>query len=279
MAHARHDAQAGAGNRGGGPRPADERDQRVVRAVHDQRRRAYAVQQRHAARPALDGDELPGEAVRPEAAAHRAVDLDLQLRVGRRIAGAADQPEKVVHPADRLVAVARRRPQERAQHFRARQDRGRGGHDRGQAPHPVRVLRGDDLRDHAAHRHADHMGGADPEAVHQPDRVTRHVVERIGRPHRQTEEGARQHSAGLELARGGHPARQADVAVVVAYDPETARGEALAQRIRPRDELHAEAHDEQDRRRAGRPEDLILDGDSIRFDGGHRCLPRAAESP
>ena len=142
------------------------------------------------------------------------------------------------------------------------------------------MLGGDDLRDHAAHRRADDMGGADAQSVHQPDRVARHVVEGVGRPHRQMEEGARHHPARPEAAGRRHPGRQADVAIVEAHDPEAAGGQALAERIRPGHELHAEAHDEQDRRGVRRPELLVLDGDPVRLDRAHRLpFPLAGARP
>ena len=62
---------------------------------------------------------------------------------------------------------------------------GRGRHDRCQALDALRMIDGDDLGDHPAHRRPDDMGLGDLERVHEADRVPRHVVQRIGRPDRQ----------------------------------------------------------------------------------------------
>ncbi len=77
---------------------------------------------------------------------------------------------------------------------------------------------GDGLGDHAAHRDADDMGALEPQRVHQPDRVERHIGELVGRVRDPSQR---------ELGQAGHvgaiqPCRAAGVAVVEADDEEAA---------------------------------------------------------
>ena len=51
----------------------------------------------------------------------------------------------------------------------------RRGHDRRERAHPLRVLDGDGLGDHPAHRRADDVGGVDAERVEEADAVGGHV--------------------------------------------------------------------------------------------------------
>ena len=55
-----------------------------------------------------------------------------------------------------------------------------GRHDRRERAHPVRVLDGDGLGDHPAHRRADDVGRVDAERVEQADGVGGHVGEAVG---------------------------------------------------------------------------------------------------
>ena len=63
--------------------------------------------------------------------------------------------------------------------------------------------------------------------------------------------------------------RLADVAVVEPHDAKPFRGQPFAERLRPEDELGAEAHDEQDQRVALAPEAFIFNVDSIGSDVRH----------
>ena len=134
---------------------------------------------------------------------------------------------------------------------------------------PFRVLDGDELRDHAAHRRADHVGFGDRERVEETDRVRRHVVERIGRSDRQAKEGAHHHRSRRKPADRGHAAREASVPVVEADDAEAPRGQSLAERVRPSDKLHAQAHYQEYDRRVPRARIFIFNGDAVRPDCSH----------
>jgi hypothetical protein len=63
--------------------------------------------------------------------------------------------------------------------------------------------------------------------------------------------------------------RLANVAVVEPHDAKPLRSQSLAERLRPEDELGAEAHDEQNKRVALAPEGFIFNVDSISSDVRH----------
>jgi len=103
---------------------------------------------------------------------------------------------------DRLVdgRVVRRALQQRAQCPRlaerdARPWIARRGHDRRQGPDPLRILRGEDLGDHAAHRDAGHVRTLDAGRIEDDPRVLRHVGEVVRRRDRSAQQRAR-HRAG-----------------------------------------------------------------------------------
>ena len=105
------------------------------------------------------------------------------------------------------------------------------------------MLDRDRLGDHPAHRSADHVSGLQLERAHQPDRVLRHVAERVQH---------RLDPPGYELAdrrrRAVHVRRPAAVAVVEAHHVKSPRGELLAELVGPPDHLRAEPHDQDQRR-------------------------------
>jgi hypothetical protein len=63
--------------------------------------------------------------------------------------------------------------------------------------------------------------------------------------------------------------RQAAIAVVESDHAEASVDESVAERVRPRHELHAEPHDQQDRRRRRIAERFVLDRDAVRRDCRH----------
>jgi hypothetical protein len=143
----------------------------------------------------------------------------------------------------------------------------------------VRVLEGDRLGDHPAHRRADDVRLLDAEGVEHAHRVGRHVAERVARARRVAGEGGGEvgHGAVLDLRR------QADVAVVVDDDVEAAVGEQLPEVGVPGDQLRAEPHDEQQRRIGRITGGLVLDRDPVHRrarHGGHPTTrPAAASRP
>src|SRR5690606_35085532 len=104
---------------------------------------------------------------------------------------------------------------------------------------------GDDLRNHAAHGHANHMRLPDLQRIEQPYRITRHVVEQIaGRQlHAQRELEYRQQR--IRLAQMIEMGREAVVAVIEANHVEATLHQPTVERFRPRHGLHAETDDEQ----------------------------------
>jgi len=107
--------------------------------------------------------------------------------------------------------------------------------------HALGMVDGELLRDHAAHRDADHVRTRDPERVEETDRVLRHRGDRPGRRRRRAAPGA----------------------AIVERDHPVARRECLPLR-RPRLETRAEARDQQERRTA--PLFLVVECHAVRVD-------------
>ena len=127
--------------------------------------------------------------------------------------------------------------------------RRRRGHDGGQRQHAVRVLDGHQLRDHAAERGTDHVGGRPAGRVEHRDGIAGHVPERV-------RSGSASARGCVEV--GGQP----DVAVVEADDGEAAVDELATEAVGPADHLRAEAHDQQERFATRLGEDLEGDLDA-----------------
>jgi hypothetical protein len=119
---------------------------------------------------------------------------------------------------DVAVAVLGRLPHEEAHDSERRLALpavARVGHDRGQRAHDLRVLSGQRLGDHAAHRDADDVHGSQLERADQPGGIAGHVGQPVV---------DRLDPAQHELAQGRGPpryvGRAARVAVVEAHDEE-----------------------------------------------------------
>ena len=111
----------------------------------------------------------PAAAVEPLTRQLKSTDADIRAQAANALARTR-QPIAAAVPA-LLEAL------NDSDHNRARQRRvQRAGHDRGQGRDAVRVQRRGELRNHAAHRHADQMRTLDLQRVHQADRVGDHVV-------------------------------------------------------------------------------------------------------
>ena len=132
--------------------------------------------------------------------------------------------------------------------------------DAGQRPHPRRVLDGDRLRDHAAHRHADEVRGLQTEVVEQRDGVAGQVGHRVRRPRATGREGAHQLVAA---DRRRDPGRPAGVAVVVAHDVEAGACQLLAERLVPPRHRAAQPHHQEQRLVVGVAEGLVAELDLV----------------
>ena len=113
------------------------------------------------------------------------------------------------------------------------------------------------------------MGMADAERVHKPDGIVGHVIERIGNVWPSSGHHLRKQRARVRSCFAGEMGRLANVAVIEPDDPKFLRRQSLAERVRPEDQLGAEAHDEQDQRVAVASEAFIFDVDSIGSDLRH----------
>ena len=173
-------------------------------------------------------------------------------------AGRPDEPEDLGGALDVAVAVAGRRLEEIAVDGERRlavQAAAGRGHDRGEGPDHLRMLGGEHLPDHPAHRGADHVGGRDSQLAKQHRRVLRHVAERV----LLVREAPGEHlldARRLEVEVGG----AADVAVVEADHVKATLREPLAEVLVPGDHLRRQAHDQQDRRVVRIPEGLVAEG-------------------
>src|ERR1700728_1779543 len=117
--------------------------------------------------------------------------------------------------------------------------------------------------EHPAHRGADDVSALDAERVHKAHSVVSHVIERIGNMWASPGHDLHKQRARVWSDLAHEMGRLADVAVVEPDDPKPFGRQSLAQRIRPEDELGAEAHDEQDQWVAVASEAFIFDIDSI----------------
>ncbi len=107
------------------------------------------------------------------------------------------------------------------------------------------------------------------EPIHQAQRVVRHVIQRVGRAHRQLEGGRDRGAHQAWLAGVRDLARQAHVAVVVANDVMTGIRQCLAEFLRPQQQLRTETHDQQDRRMRGVTEGFVFEVYAVGVDLGH----------
>ncbi|MBA7695453.1 hypothetical protein ES703_104081 [subsurface metagenome] len=107
------------------------------------------------------------------------------------------------------------------------------------------------------------MRRADSQVIHQRDRILRHVAQPVGRSNRDLQEAQLQQFDRAEAFAAAHLAGLADVAVVEADHPETARGKLAAEIVVPMDHLGAEPHDQHDGVGVGIAENLVTDVDAV----------------
>ena len=103
------------------------------------------------------------------------------------------------------------------------------------------------------------MGALDAERVHESDGVVGHVVQGVGNVGPLPGHDLRHQRASVGRRQVLKMGRLADVAVVEPDDAKPLRGQPLAERLRPGDELGGEAHDEQNERIAVKSEAFIFD--------------------
>lgn len=196
----------------------------------------------------------------------------------------ADHAEQRHQLLDHGLDVAR--PGRRAQQRLARGRRGlrqrrvaAARHDRREARDARRMADRDQLRDHATHRRADDVRACKVQRIHQAHRVVGHVVERVRGPHRQPQPlRCQRHHQGCAAA-SRHARRQAAVAIVEAHDAETLARQCCAERVGPGDRLHAQPHDQHDRRRLRVAERLVVDAHAVRVGRRHLRNLRRAPAP
>jgi hypothetical protein len=119
------------------------------------------------------------------------------------------------------------------------------------------------LGDHAAHRCADNMGGADTKCIEDARGVVGHVLEGIGCMQGDMQE-VMHHVA--QAPRGFCTLdfrRQANIAIIEANDIVASLDERITEVRRPGNHLRAEAHDQQDRVAARVPERVVFDCQSV----------------
>ena len=252
---------------------AAREDQAVAQAVDHQGRHAHLCERGRAVRAGLDREQLPDRAQRVDVArdgrAHHAGDL-----VGVEV-WSGDEPEACDAEALGLCGVlgARRRHRER---HRGQEPWGhdavaavaRVGHDGAEAEHPLRVVDGQLLGDHPAHRHTDDVSDGHVEVVEQRHGILGHV--------RQEVVGLREPSVGERLEQRG-PAghrplglrRQADVPVVHPDDAEPALGQAVDDVAGPGHQLGTQTHEEQHRLAVLGAVHLVLDRHLPELRTGH----------
>ena len=268
MAHAFDQLELRAGDAGCQVVGRSHRDQGVGQTMQHQGRQLDTTQLRGA--PGVGGDrhQLPGETLRAIAAPD-GIRTDLpQPGFRSRISRAADQAEQAVVMIDQAIQVIRiGGPGQQGSadlQGRTRQTaRTAVRHHQGQAANPLGVVQSQLLGNHAAHRSAADMSAFQAQRGEDAGRIVGHVAEAVGAAHR---------PAGQPLQRGqgqiGRPQpveilAQADVPVVEADDPKALVQHLLHQPPMPGCQLHAQAHDQQQRLTRRLAQVFDLDRDAV----------------
>jgi hypothetical protein len=171
----------------------------------------------------------------------------------------------VGHQVRELARVLRPREHRRLHlpvRLRQRARAARGHHQR-QAAQPGRVAHREVLRDHAAHRRAADMRGGQAERLDQRRAVVGQVGQRVRALHAQAGEVAQRVQREVGHAEVVVALRQADVAVVEADDAKAPRHELRDEPVGPAEQLHAQAHDQQQRLAVRRAMVLDLERDAV----------------
>jgi hypothetical protein len=142
-------------------------------------------------------------------------------------------------------------------------------HDGSEAQDSLRVLRGEHLPDHAAHRGAHDVHALEPERVEQPDGVGRHVLETVGRRDRPAQQRPADGAKDVRHRHALEAGRAAAVAVVEGDDAQALVHQGLHELVGPEGRGHAEPHDQQQRRRGGVATQLVVDRQAVGLERGH----------
>ena len=233
----------------------------VTVAVDDERRNVDLPEFGGAVPGCEDAGQLPSHASRRRVAIPGDARLVAHPLLVERESVRSDVAEHLHRAVDRLGPVSRR---PRRRHPPPRRQRGtsdarRTGvrHDRRQGANPSRMVRGDRLGDHAAHRDADEVRVAVAEGVEQSDGVARHVAEVVlPRVTAAAQDRHRVRRGEVGVRRAAH------VAVVEADHPVSALGERCGEFRRPGVLLLTQAGDQHDRRIRGVAESVVAQLDA-----------------
>ncbi len=210
---------------------------------------------------------LTGDAGRAEAARHTVFD---QRSANRLVEGrAANPPDR----CNRLLDRISQRWLPAARHL-DHEARGNSTvafvagirHDRGKASHLFGVTNGERLRNHAAHRHADHVGRCNAQRVEEARRIVGHIGQQVASARR----SAKQRSEHCPNGTRRFPVelrRQPHVAVIERDDLEPTINE-LGNEIRvPVAQLSTKPMHQKQRLTVA--VDFVFDGDSVGGNRGH----------
>jgi hypothetical protein len=103
----------------------------------------------------------------------------------------------------------------------------------------------------------------DAERVHHPERIGGHVMHRVRRVHGKAEAMLQALPHHIRHTQLVEMLRQADVAVVEAHNAISRSEQRIHESIGPGDQLHAQAHDEDDSRAVRAADIFDLDGDAV----------------
>ncbi len=166
----------------------------------------------------------------------------------------------------RAVQDRAQRPRPRHRHERV----AARGHDRCKARHAIRMARRENLRHHAAQRHADNVRLRNPERVEKSRDVVCHVREIVGRVDLEAHHRPRHRHRHRRVVGLGNALREPAVAIVEAKHAQPRLHEAVDECVRPEDERHAETHHQDHRGGAGFSALLVGEGNPVRRYGRHR---------
>jgi hypothetical protein len=127
----------------------------------------------------------------------------------------------------------------------------------------------------ASHGCADDVCAVEAEGIHQPHRISGHVGE--GVRHRRQVAGERRRQVWRRGIR--QVCREPDITIIEANQLQAPVSECMAKRVRPRNGLCGDSHDQQHYGRIAIPETLIGDVDLGRPDLEHLLVHNGSIEP